>query len=110
MPGSPRSSSDLLAHTLITGKEKSHSLEPLGILNEALVKMALNVTEHRKTPVLHSTVGCLPRPVPDSDEQQLLGYCNPPPSSSLMFPRFFECTPPGKGWSTYYLSNTTEVC
>lgn len=46
MPGSPRSPTDLLALTLITGKEKSHSLELLGIVNEALVKMALNVTEH----------------------------------------------------------------
>lgn len=75
MPGSPQSPTDLLAHTLITGKEKSHSLELLSILNEALVKMALNVTEHRKTPVLHSTVGCLPLPVPDSYEQQSSGYC-----------------------------------
>lgn len=59
---SPRGQTDLLAHTLITGKEKSHSLEwleLLSILNEALVKMALNVSDHRKTPVLHSTVGCL---------------------------------------------------
>lgn len=75
MPGSPRSPTDLLAHTLITGEEKSHSSELLGILNEALVKMALNVTEHRKTPVLHSTVGCLPLPVLHRYEQQLLGYC-----------------------------------
>lgn len=41
--------------------------------------MALNVTEHRKTPVPHSTVGCLTLPVPDSYEQQLLDYCNPTP-------------------------------
>lgn len=30
------------------------------MLNEALVKVALNVSEHRKTPVLHSTVGAFP--------------------------------------------------
>lgn len=114
MPGSPRSPTDLLAHTLITVEEKSHSLWLLGILNEALVRTALNVTEHRKTPVLHSTVGCLPLPVPDSYEQRLLGYCKitPPPSSSssLMFPWFLESTPTGQGWSTHYLSNTAKVC
>lgn len=91
MPGSPRSPTDLLAHTLITGKEKSHSLE----LNEALVKMALNVTEHRKTPVPHSTVGCLPLPVPDSHEQQLLGYCKKPPPRSC-FPGSLKALPPDR--------------
>lgn len=97
MPGSPRSPTDLLAHTLITGKEKSHSSELLGILNEALVKMALNVTEHRKTPVLHSTVGCLPLPVPESYEQRLLGYCkiSPPPPCSCS-PGSFKALPPDR--------------
>lgn len=91
MPGrkrqQPRGQTELLTHTQITGKEKSHSLEwleLLSILNEALVKMALNVSEHRKTPVLHSTVECLTLQVSTPHEQQRLGYCkiNPPLSCS----------------------------
>lgn len=63
---------------LITGKEKSHSsewMDLLGILNEALVKMALNVSEHRKTPALHSTVGCLTLLVSIPPEQRWWDYC-----------------------------------
>lgn len=81
---SPRGQTDLLAHVLITGKEKSHSLEwleLLGILNEVLVKMALNVSGHRKTPVLHSTVGCLTLQVSTTHERWWLGYCQINPHS-----------------------------
>lgn len=52
------------------------------MLNEALVKMALNVSEHRKTPVLHSTVGPFPRRLlPIIARQHWCGYCKltPPP-------------------------------
>lgn len=42
-------------------------LQFLGILNEALVKMALNVCEHRQTPVLHSAVRSIPLQVSTSN-------------------------------------------
>lgn len=64
-------------------------LELLGTLNEALVKMALNVSDHRKTPVLHSTVGCLSVQEPSPHEQPWLSYCKitpPSPFSCSCFP------------------------
>lgn len=76
---------------LIRCEEKSHSLqwlELLGTLNEALVKTALNVSDHRKTPVLHSIVRCLSVRDPSPHEQPCLSYCKitPPPLFSLMPP------------------------
>lgn len=96
---SPRGQTELLAHTQIAGEEKSHSsqrLELLGTVNEALVKTALNVSEHRKTPVLHSTVGSLPLQVSPPCERRWLSYCkiNPPlPTSCSCFPASLTAVP-----------------
>lgn len=94
------------AHTQITGKEKSHSLwwlELLGILNEALVKMALNVFEHRKTPVLHSIVGYFPHQLSTPHEQQRSGYCKiTPPHSCSCFPASLTVVPLDEVRSRHY--------
>lgn len=96
---SPRGQTELLAHTQIAGEEKSHSsqrLELLGTVNEALVKTALNVSEHRKTPVLHSMVGSLPLQVSPPCERRWLSYCkiNPPlPTSCSCFPASLTAVP-----------------
>lgn len=99
---------------LIRCEEKSHSLqwlELLGTLNEALVKTALNVSDHRKTPVLHSIVRCLSVRDPSPHEQPCLSYCKitPPPLFSLMPPppQLFDSN--HAGWlRILYLSDSTQ--